>query len=60
MELVAHTRALILDLRECQGGSPAGAAMWCSCFFPDDQVHLNDFSVRSTDSTLQEAIRRLS
>lgn len=53
MELVAHTRALLLDLRECQGGSPAGAAMWCSYFFPDDQVHLNDFYERSTDSTRQ-------
>lgn len=53
MELVAHTRALILDLRECRGGSPAGAAMWCSYFFPDDQVHLNDFYQRATDSTRQ-------
>ncbi|WP_435604274.1 S41 family peptidase [Streptomyces sp. bgisy130] len=53
MELVAHTRALILDLRECRGGSPAGAAMWCSYFFPDDQVHLNDFYRRATDSTRQ-------
>ncbi|MGW1375472.1 S41 family peptidase [Streptomyces sp. NPDC002446] len=53
MELVAHSSALILDLRECRGGSPAGAAMWCSYFFPDDQVHLNDFYERSTDSTRQ-------
>ncbi|MFI0903058.1 S41 family peptidase [Streptomyces sioyaensis] len=53
MELVAHTRALLLDLRECRGGSPAGAAMWCSYFFPDDQVHLKDFYERSTDSTRQ-------
>ncbi|MFF3541343.1 S41 family peptidase [Streptomyces platensis] len=53
MELVAHTRALILDLRECRGGAPAGAAMWCSYFFPDDQVHLNDFYQRATDSTRQ-------
>ncbi|MBM4792150.1 S41 family peptidase [Streptomyces sioyaensis] len=53
MELVAHSRALLLDLRECRGGSPAGAAMWCSYFFPDDQVHLNDFYERATDSTRQ-------
>ncbi|MFC9881137.1 S41 family peptidase [Streptomyces libani] len=53
MELVAQTRALILDLRECRGGSPEGAAMWCSYFFPDDQVHLNDIYERSTDSTRQ-------
>ncbi|MGW7487282.1 S41 family peptidase [Streptomyces sp. NPDC054786] len=53
MELVTHTRALLLDLRECRGGSPAGAAMWCSYFFPDDEVHLNDFFERSTGSTRQ-------
>lgn len=27
--------------------------MWCSYFFPDDEVHLKDFYVRSTDSTRQ-------
>ena len=53
MELVARTRALLLDLRQCRGGSPAGAAMWCSYFFPDDEVHLNDIYERSTDSTRQ-------
>ncbi|MFJ6104219.1 S41 family peptidase [Streptomyces sp. NPDC092359] len=53
MELVAHTRALVLDLRECRGGSPEGAAMWCSYFFPDDQVHLNDIYERSTGATRQ-------
>ncbi|SHN25366.1 S41 family peptidase [Streptomyces yunnanensis] len=53
MELVAHTRALLLDLRGCLGGSPEGAAMWCSYFFPDDQVHLNDIYERATDSTRQ-------
>ncbi|MFF4603283.1 S41 family peptidase [Streptomyces sp. NPDC001339] len=53
MELVAHTRALVLDLRECRGGAPTGAAMWCSYFFADDQVHLNDIYERSTDSTRQ-------
>lgn len=53
MELVAHTSALILDLRECRGGSPEGAAMWCSYFFPGDQVHLNDIYERSTGSTRQ-------
>ncbi|MFK0290637.1 S41 family peptidase [Streptomyces sp. NPDC090442] len=53
MELVAHTRALLLDLRECRGGSPEGAALWCSYFFPDDQVRLNDIYSRATDSTRQ-------
>ncbi|MEU9116479.1 S41 family peptidase [Streptomyces sp. NPDC048483] len=27
--------------------------MWCSYFFPDDQVHLNDFYERSTGATRQ-------
>ncbi|MFE6689815.1 S41 family peptidase [Streptomyces sp. NPDC057743] len=53
MELVANTRALVLDLRGCRGGSPEGAALWCSYFFPDDQVHLNDIYARATDSTRQ-------
>ncbi|MFI0976019.1 S41 family peptidase [Streptomyces sp. NPDC021093] len=42
MQLVAHTSALVLDLRACPGGMPEGAAMWNSYFFPDDQVHLHD------------------
>lgn len=53
MELVALSSALVLDLRECRGGAPEGAAMWCSYFFPDDQVHLNDIYERRSDSTRQ-------
>ncbi|RST15913.1 peptidase S41 [Streptomyces sp. WAC05374] len=53
MELVASSSALVLDLRGCKGGSPEGAAMWCSYFFPDDQVHLNDIYERRTGSTRQ-------
>ncbi|MER7112557.1 S41 family peptidase [Streptomyces sp. NPDC000229] len=53
MELAALSSALILDLRACRGGAPEGAAMWCSYFFPDDQVHLNDIYDRRTDSTRQ-------
>ncbi|MEU4602597.1 S41 family peptidase [Kribbella sp. NPDC023972] len=53
MQLVAHSSALILDLRACRGGAPEGAAMWCSYFFPDDQVHLNDIYERSTGATRQ-------
>jgi C-terminal processing protease CtpA/Prc len=41
-ELVSQTDALILDLRRNRGGSPQGVAMWCSYFFPDDQIHLSD------------------
>ncbi|MGI5445655.1 S41 family peptidase [Streptomyces sp. CA-243310] len=53
MQLVAHSSALVLDLRACLGGSPEGAAMWCSYFFPDDQVHLNDIHDRRTETTRQ-------
>ncbi|MDX6761504.1 S41 family peptidase [Streptomyces sp. F8] len=53
MQLAALSSALVLDLRECRGGSPEGAAMWCSYFFPDDQVHLNDIYERSTGTTRQ-------
>ncbi|MFY1615076.1 S41 family peptidase [Micromonospora sp. WMMD736] len=53
MQLVALSSALILDLRACSGGAPEGAAMWCSYFFRDDQVHLNDFYERSTGATRQ-------
>jgi Peptidase family S41 len=53
MQLVAGTAALVLDLRACRGGAPEGAAMWCSYFFPDDQVHLNDIYERSTGATRQ-------
>lgn len=52
MLLVAGTAALVLDLRACRGGSPAGAALWCSHFFADD-THLNDIYDRATDSTRQ-------
>ncbi|MER7736192.1 S41 family peptidase [Streptomyces erythrochromogenes] len=53
MQLAALGSALVLDLRACRGGSPEGAAMWCSYFFPDDQVHLNDIYERSTGTTRQ-------
>ncbi|WP_405447113.1 S41 family peptidase [Streptomyces erythrochromogenes] len=53
MQLAARGSALVLDLRACRGGSPEGAAMWCSYFFPDDQVHLNDIYERRTGTTRQ-------
>ncbi|MEU6301015.1 S41 family peptidase [Streptomyces erythrochromogenes] len=53
LQLAAHGSALVLDLRACRGGSPEGAAMWCSYFFPDDQVHLNDIYERSTGTSRQ-------
>ncbi|UQW99919.1 S41 family peptidase [Streptomyces sp. RerS4] len=53
MHLVASSSALVLDLRSCRGGAPEGAAMWCSYFFGDDQVHLNDIYDRTSGETRQ-------
>ncbi|MFE5721261.1 S41 family peptidase [Streptomyces erythrochromogenes] len=53
MQMASRGSALVLDLRACRGGSPEGAAMWCSYFFPDDQVHLNDIYERATGTTRQ-------
>ncbi|KAB7833690.1 S41 family peptidase [Streptomyces mobaraensis] len=53
MQLLAPTAALVIDLRQCRGGAPEGVQLWCSYFFPDDRVHLNDIYERATDSTRQ-------
>ena len=53
MELVAGTYALILDLRQNGGGSPHGAAFWCSYLFEGAQTHLNDIYDADTGETRQ-------
>ncbi|MGW7529089.1 S41 family peptidase [Streptomyces sp. NPDC054783] len=53
MQLLAPTKALVIDLRQCRGGSPEGVQLWCSYFFADDGVHLNDLYERATGSTRQ-------
>ncbi|MEU3708492.1 S41 family peptidase [Streptomyces catenulae] len=53
MQLLSTTAALIIDLRQCRGGSPEGVQLWCSYFFADDGVHLNDIYERDTGSTRQ-------
>jgi C-terminal processing protease CtpA/Prc len=53
MELVAHTGALLIDLRRNTGGDPDGVQMWNSYLFPDSQTHLNDIYDRLTGSTRQ-------
>ncbi|MFI7543865.1 S41 family peptidase [Actinoplanes sp. NPDC049599] len=42
MELIAHTAALIIDLRKNRGGAPNGVTFWTSYLFRDDETHLND------------------
>ncbi|USX51974.1 S41 family peptidase [Lentzea sp. HUAS12] len=52
MNLLAHTDALIIDLRRNGGGDPNTVALICSYLF-DEQVHLNDIYNRPDDSTQQ-------
>ena len=52
MHFLAHTDALIIDLRDNGGGSPDMIQILTSYFFKD-QVHLNTFYVRETDSLQQ-------
>jgi C-terminal processing protease CtpA/Prc len=42
MQLVVHTHALILDLRNGRGGAPDGVAFLASFFFADGETHLSD------------------
>ncbi|MDR7276610.1 S41 family peptidase [Catenuloplanes atrovinosus] len=53
MELVSHTHALIVDLRDNRGGSPDGAVFWTSYFFPDGETHLNSVYEGATGRTRQ-------
>lgn len=53
MLLVAHTHALIIDLRRNGGGWPDGAILWCSYLFPDADTHLNDVFDARTGVTKQ-------
>ncbi|WP_394616717.1 S41 family peptidase [Lentzea sp. JNUCC 0626] len=52
MNLIAHTDALIIDLRKNGGGDPHTVALICSYLF-DEQVHLNDIYNRPEDTTHQ-------
>lgn len=53
MQLVAHTDALIIDLRQNMGGMPDGVAFWNSYLFPDSETHLNDIYDGPTGTTRQ-------
>jgi hypothetical protein len=49
MNFLAHSDALIIDLRNNGGGSPSLIQLITSYFF-DEPVHLNSFYIRETDS----------
>jgi len=52
MTLLAHTSALIIDVRQTKGGDPAMVALLCSYLFPEP-VHLTDFYTRESDGPQQ-------
>lgn len=52
MNLVAHTDALIVDLRQNHGGDPETVAFMLSYLF-DKRTHLNDMFMRATGRTEQ-------
>ncbi len=52
MAFLAHTSALIIDLRENSGGDPAMVSYIATYFF-DKPIHLNDMYIRKNDSTRQ-------
>jgi C-terminal processing protease CtpA/Prc len=54
MTFLAHTQALIIDVRHNRGGSPAMVALLCSYLLPAyPPIHLNDLYWRPDDSTRQ-------
>lgn len=54
MQFIAHTQALIIDVRHNRGGSPAMVALLCSYLLPAyPPVHLNDLYWRPDNSTRQ-------
>lgn len=53
MAFLAHTSALIVDVRRNGGGSPEMVALVCTYFFDTALVHLNSLYWRSTDFAQQ-------
>jgi retinol-binding protein 3 len=52
MNYIAHTDALIIDLRNCNGSMPDFIPLLCSYFFKNP-AHLNDFYLREGNRTTQ-------
>lgn len=53
MKKIASTRALIIDLRKCLGGSPQMVMLLLSCFMPPEPVLVSTVYFRPTNSTRQ-------
>jgi hypothetical protein len=53
MNFIAHTNALIIDLRKCRGGDPDMVALISSYLFGEQRVHLNSIYSREQDVTEQ-------
>jgi hypothetical protein len=53
MNLLANTNALIVDLRQCRGGSPGMVALISSYLFGEEPVHLSSIYWRD-DGSIQQ------
>ncbi|MEA3439765.1 MAG: S41 family peptidase [Chloroflexota bacterium] len=53
MNFVAHTNALIVDLRKCGGGNPGMVALVSTYLFDGEPLHLNSLYWRADDFTQQ-------
>ncbi|MCB9421746.1 MAG: S41 family peptidase [Ardenticatenaceae bacterium] len=53
MNFLAHTNALIIDLRQCRGGNPNMVALISSYLFAGEPVHLNSLYWREEEFTQQ-------
>jgi hypothetical protein len=52
LQFVSNTSSLIIDVRDCGGGSQEAVRLICSYFF-DHPVHLNDMYDRTTNRTTE-------
>ncbi|MEW5868379.1 MAG: S41 family peptidase [Chloroflexota bacterium] len=53
MTFLAHTNALIIDLRQCRGGDPDMVALISTYLFGEERLHLNSLYWREGDVTQQ-------
>jgi len=53
MRFLANSDAFIVDLRSNGGGDPAGVQLFCSYFFDEKPVHLNNIYFRQADKLIK-------